>query len=413
MTSKEEMQSLNEELTTVNTELQTKNEELTLTNNDMVNLLNSTQIATIFLDTHLNIRRFTPSVGGIINLRPSDIGRPVADIAANLTYDALVSDTRQVLDSLAAREAQVMTKDGLWFDMRMMPYRTLDNVIDGVVVTFSDITVPKRLEESLKWSEERFRRIFEQGTIGIAVIELDGRFVQANPAFQGMLGYSDDELRSLTVADITHPDDLDLDLGNLNEAIAGKIAGFEIEKRYIRKDGEAIWGRLNGSIMSDADGKPAFAIGMVEDITARKVAAEVLRKYQMLSENSRDIVLFVRQDGRIIEANEAAVSAYGYTREELLALTVFDLRTPEDLPAAAGQLAAADATGILFEAEHRRKDGTAFPVEVSSRGTDVGGQRVILSVIRDITQRKRAEQLSDALNRINLAMRSTLSFGGT
>lgn len=263
MTSKEELQSLNEELTTVNTELQMKNDELARTNNDMVNLLNSTEIATIFLDTHLNVRRFTPSVQGILSLRQSDIGRPVGDIAPNLTYDALVSDARQVLDTLAIKQVQVTTKEGLWYAMRLMPYRTLDNVIDGVVVTFSDISAPKAAEE-------------------------------------------------------------------------------------------------------------------------------LLRKYQLLSGNTRDIVFFIRQDGRIIEANEAAVLAYGYTHEEFLDLTVFDLRTPASLPDAAAQLSAADETGILFEAEHRRKDGTAFDAEVSSRATDMGGERIVLSVVRDITERKRA-----------------------
>lgn len=147
MTSKEEMQSLNEELTSVNTELQMKNDELTGTNNDMVNLLNSTEIATIFLDTHLNIRRFTPSVTGIVGLRQPDIGRPAAEIAPNFMYDGLVSDARAVLDTLATKTTQVQTMDGRWFNMRIMPYRTVDNVIEGVVVTFSDVTASKRIQD--------------------------------------------------------------------------------------------------------------------------------------------------------------------------------------------------------------------------------------------------------------------------
>jgi len=211
MTSKEELQSLNEELTTVNTELQMKNEELTGVNNDMINLLNSTEIATIFLDTRLNIRRFTPSLGGIINLRPSDVGRPVAEIAPNLLYDALVSDAKHVLDTLAIKEAQVTTKEGLWYAMRMMPYRTLDNLIDGVVVTFSDITLPKRLEESLREGEKRYRTLFESMGEGFALCEIilddsgkpcDWRYLDMNPAFEHNTGLKIDNVLGKTVREV-------------------------------------------------------------------------------------------------------------------------------------------------------------------------------------------------------------------
>ncbi len=112
----------------------------------------------------------------------------------------------------------------------------------------------------------------------------------------------------------------------------------------------------------------------------------------MLFENSSDIILFVRWDGKIIEANEAAVSAYGYSHDEMLARTIFDLRLPLNPPLSAEQLAAADATGILFETEHRRRDQSTFPVEVNARGIEIGDQRVTLSIIRDVTQRRNAEE---------------------
>jgi two-component system CheB/CheR fusion protein len=149
-TSKEEMQSLNEELQTVNSELQVKVDELSRSNNDMKNLLNSTDIATLFLDNNLNVRRFTTQATKIIKLIPGDIGRPITDLGSDLLYPELVADAREVLRKLGFAEKPVCTRDGQWFTVRIMPYRTLDDRIDGVVITFADITVAKTLEAKLR-----------------------------------------------------------------------------------------------------------------------------------------------------------------------------------------------------------------------------------------------------------------------
>jgi len=149
-TSKEEMQSLNEELQTVNVELQSKVDELSATSNDMKNLLNSTDIATIFLDNHLHVRRFTREATRIFKLIGSDVGRPLADIVNELDYPALHDDAQEVLCSLIFSEKQISSRDNRWFVVRIMPYRTLDNVIDGVVITFIDISEAKRLEAELR-----------------------------------------------------------------------------------------------------------------------------------------------------------------------------------------------------------------------------------------------------------------------
>jgi len=149
-TSKEEMQSLNEELQTVNSELQAKVDELSRSNNDMKNLLNSTDIATLFLDNNLNVRRFTTQATKIIKLIPGDVGRPITDLASELLYPELTADAREVLQKLGFAEKPVNTRDGRWFNVRIMPYRTLDNRIDGVVITFADITIAKKLEAQLR-----------------------------------------------------------------------------------------------------------------------------------------------------------------------------------------------------------------------------------------------------------------------
>ena len=140
-TSKEELQSVNEELATVNAELQTKVADLSRANNDMNNLLAGTGIGTVFVDQQLRIVRFTPAITKIINLIQSDVGRPVGHIVSNLLgYDALVADAQAVLDTLIAKDLDVQTKAGQWFTLHLMPYRTLENVIEGVVITFVDIT---------------------------------------------------------------------------------------------------------------------------------------------------------------------------------------------------------------------------------------------------------------------------------
>lgn len=144
------MQSLNEELQTVNAELHLNVEDLSAASNDMKNLLNSTEIATIFLDNALRVRRFTETATSIIKLIPGDVGRPVTDLAVDLIYPELAEDAREVLRTLVSVEKTLATRDGRWFAMRLMPYHTMDNRIDGVVITFTDMTVVKKLEAELR-----------------------------------------------------------------------------------------------------------------------------------------------------------------------------------------------------------------------------------------------------------------------
>lgn len=142
-TSKEELQSINEEMVTVNNELQMKIDELTQATDDMNNLFNSTEIAIIFLDRDLNIRRYTKEATNLIKMIESDVGRPFSDIATNLKYDNFTDDIQQVMDMVTFKETEIETEDGKWFQTRIMPYKTFKNVIDGVVITFNNITERK------------------------------------------------------------------------------------------------------------------------------------------------------------------------------------------------------------------------------------------------------------------------------
>jgi two-component system CheB/CheR fusion protein len=149
-TSKEEAQSMNEELQTINVELQSKLDDLALAQSDMQNLLNSTDIATLFLDKDLNVRRFTEQIKRIINLRDADIGRPLSDLTTTLNYPELHADAKDTLRTLAFSEKEISTSDAHWFKVRIMPYRTVANVIQGAVITFVDITAAKQLESRLR-----------------------------------------------------------------------------------------------------------------------------------------------------------------------------------------------------------------------------------------------------------------------
>ena len=159
-TSKEELQSTNEELSTVNAELQSNVADLTIANNDMNNMVAGTGIGTVFVDHRMRILRFTPDFTRIINLIKTDVGRPIGHIVSNMTgYDNLIVDVQAVLDNLAPKEKDVQTTEGRWYTMRIQPYRTTDNVIEGAVISFIDITERKRIEDALQKAFDEIRTL--------------------------------------------------------------------------------------------------------------------------------------------------------------------------------------------------------------------------------------------------------------
>jgi len=186
--SKEEMQSLNEELQTVNAELQTKVDDFSRVSNDMKNLLNSTEIATLFLDKKLNIRRFTNQSTKIFKLIKSDIGRPFTDLVSDLIYLDLSADAHEVLKTLSFIKKQIPTKDGRWFSIRIMPYRTYDERVDGVVITFFNITDMKQLESELYETDTMHRLILN--SCSDVIFKLSSEFIiqEFNPEAERFFG---------------------------------------------------------------------------------------------------------------------------------------------------------------------------------------------------------------------------------
>ncbi|OGT87948.1 MAG: chemotaxis protein CheR, partial [Gammaproteobacteria bacterium RIFOXYA12_FULL_61_12] len=193
-TSKEELQSVNEELATVNAELQTKLTDLSRANNDMNNLMAGTGVASLFVDLQLRITRFTPAATQIINLIPTDVGRPVGHIVSNLEgYDRLIEDLRTVLDNLSSLETEVRTKQGAWYLMRIRPYRTLENVIEGAVITFMEITERKRMDQALQRASALNQQYLDTVQTIMVALNPEGRIAMINRRGCELLGYREEE----------------------------------------------------------------------------------------------------------------------------------------------------------------------------------------------------------------------------
>jgi two-component system CheB/CheR fusion protein len=210
-TSREELQSFNEELQTANAELRSKIDELSHANDDMTNLLNSTDIATIFLDDALRIKRFTTQATRVMALIPSDVGRPLSDLTSNLDYATLLDDAQEVLRTLVAHEQEVRTKNAAWYLVRILPYRTSENVIEGLVITFVDIDHIKRAEAARQQAVEQLEAgiaerqraeaqvrwlstAFMQAPVPLIVEDIHGTIVELNATAERLYGWRREEL---------------------------------------------------------------------------------------------------------------------------------------------------------------------------------------------------------------------------
>jgi two-component system, chemotaxis family, CheB/CheR fusion protein len=270
-TSKEELQSTNEELVTVNTELQNKVDDLSQANNDINNLLAGTQIGTIFLDTELKIQRFTPAATDIFNLIQTDLDRPISDITSKIRYDHLKKDSQDVLDSLTVKEAEVQDTDNNWYAMRISPYRTTENMIDGVVITFVDITKIKRAEMALRESEMRSRRlaaVVKDSNDAVTVHDFDGNITEWNKGAEKMYGYSEAEAFKMNVCDIVPQDQRKAALAFIKKLREDNVESFETQR--ITKDGKRLDVWLTVTRLAGDDGKPVAIATTERDITGRK-----------------------------------------------------------------------------------------------------------------------------------------------
>jgi len=241
-TSKEELQSVNEELATVNAELQTKVFDLSRANNDMNNLLAGTGVGTVFVDFKLLIQRFTPSVTQVINLILSDVGRPVGHIVSNLVgYGTLVEDIQKVLDTLIPTEVEVQTKEGTWFLLRIRPYRTLENVIEGAVITFFDISEMKHTREALHKANDQLRLavVVRDAHDAIILQDLEGQILAFNPSAARMYGWSEVEALTMNIRQLIPAERQENELRQLQQLSSNNVLEPYLSVR-LSKDGTLV-----------------------------------------------------------------------------------------------------------------------------------------------------------------------------
>jgi PAS domain S-box-containing protein len=255
----------------------------------------------------------------------------------------------------------------------------------------AEITERKRVQEILSKSEERFRSLVTATSQIVWTTDPMGAVVEDLPTWRVFTGQSLQQLKGSGWSQALHPEDRRRTAEIWKQAVKSRTI-YYTEYRLRRHDGEYRHVAARGVPVLDKEGSIREWVGTCTDITERKRAEETLRRYALLSRHAREVILFISQDGRILEANEAACAAYGYDRATMLASTINDLRAPETRHQVPDQMEMVLGEGNFFESKHVRKDGRVFPVEISSRAVESGEGRILLSIIRDITERKQAEE---------------------
>jgi two-component system CheB/CheR fusion protein len=395
-TSKEELQSLNEELSTVNNQLQDKVEELEKANNDMANLLNCTDVATVFLDNQLRIKLYTPNTARLFNLIPADVGRPLRDIAPKFTDPELQRDAEAVLRDLVPREREVRVEDGNWYLRRIIPYRTLDNRIDGVVTTFMDITERKRATDVVA---RRLAAIVESSADAIFSKDLAGTVDTWNRGAERLFGYAADEITGRSIR-TTVPDDRAEEWGRVMARLARGESVEQMETERTHKDGRRIPVVVTYSPIRNAEGKVVSVSAIARDVSERKRAEAALRdreeRLQAILNTAMDAIMTIDHRGIIQSVNGTTERMFGYTAAEMIGQNVTMLMTSPHREAHDGYLERYLQTGEKHiigtsrEVEARRKDGSVFPADLAV--SEIEHLKLFTGIHRDLTERKQLER---------------------
>jgi two-component system CheB/CheR fusion protein len=406
-TSKEELQSVNEELSTVNAQLNSKVSELETLSNDLSNLLSSTEIATIFLDSALNIKRFTPSARKLMNLIAADVGRSISDITKRYDDGNLFKDAETVLSTLAPIEREIRSTDGHWYLQRVLPYRTSQNHIEGVVVTFSDISALKEAADRVVASEARYRHMADTAPVMVWESGLDMGIIFVNRPALEFTGQSLSQACGNGWTATIHPDDVE-------EVIAGYQSAFHqrepftSEYRMRSKSGAYRWVISKGVPRFDHTGTFEGYIGTRVDITERRELESELRgsneRYQQLLETTSVIPWEAYPDTLVFTyIGPQAAKLVDIPIEHWMRPNFFESYLhPEDIGLTIGKLRAAGISGSSADFEFRLISGEetkcwlrciAGPIKGHAERTLLGG------FFLDITARKEAERRRDKLER--------------
>ena len=352
--------------------------------------------------TYINeraLRRIRRAKGGRLT-REELLGRNVWEVYPELVGSVVYRELHRALREQKRTEFEALSPlSHRWFELHAYPSD------EGLAVYGQDITERKLAGEALRESEERFRSAFESAAIGIALMGLDGRWLEVNEPMCEFLGYPREELLRTDFQELTHPDDLHDDLENLHRLLAGEIRSYQMEKRYIHKKGHVICGLLSASLVRDAEGAPLYALAQVQDITQSKHHKEVLERLHLQNESilksAGEGIFGLDRRGRVTLANPAGTRMIGYEPEELIGCRMHDVvhhTRPDGTPYPSEEcpIYTAFEDGLVHTNADEvfwRKDGSSFPVEYTSTPMEVDGN-VIGAVVtfRDITERKRFEE---------------------
>ena len=318
-TAKEELQSFNEELETVNSELNRKVAEVDHANSDLQNLLNSTQIATLFLDSNLRVRSFTPAAVRMFRLIESDIGRTITDFAAQFAAEGLIEDIKEVLRTLAPRDRQLTIAQSQHFLMRVLPYRTVHNVIDGVVITFTEITQLKQAEEQLRQALEFHAAVVANMGEGLYTVDKAGLVTSLNATAQKLLGWSFEELRGQKMHDMIHHHHLDgtpfpaEECPGLRVLTQGKSL-IEYDDVFIRRDGTFFDVNFSSTPLISEKSVSGLIVSF-RDVSHKKRAIQAIQRrtaqFETLLNEAPIGVYVVDADFRMQQVNPKALPVFG------------------------------------------------------------------------------------------------------
>jgi len=291
-------------------------------------------------------------------------------------------------------------KDGgrIWGRLTVSIVRDSSGNPEFTIGVIEDITTQRQAEEDLRTSEVRFRSVFEDARIGMTIVSRDDHIIDVNSAYQELVGYTIDELRNITIADITHPDDVLIDAQLFEEVLQGKRSSYQMEKRYIREDGDIIWVHLTVTVVKDEHDEITFIVGMAEDITARKEAESSLSeseyKYRTLLENVQSGIQ-ITQEGIIVFSNEILAEMLGYTIDEIVGSPFLNLIAPEDqewIIARYRKRLAGEEVLSEYDVRVLHKNGSLKQVRLKIANFEFEGKLSTIATITDVTERRKAEE---------------------
>jgi nitrogen fixation negative regulator NifL len=361
---------------------------------------NASDIITI-LEPNGVIRYESPSIEGILGYRPEElVGCNVfefihpEDIAR---IQLIFQEGLRQSGAIRCGEFRFRHKDGSWRAFEAIGKNLLDDpVVCGIIINSRDITERKKAEEVLRESEERFSSAFEHAAIGMALVAPDGRWLKVNRALCESVGYTTEELLGRTFQDITHPDDLQADLGVLRQMLTGELRTHQMEKRYFHKQGHVVWVLLTVSLVRTAAGQPLYFIAQIQDITDRKRNEERLRLQSTALEAAANAVVITERDGSILWTNPAFTKLTGYTAAEVVGQNPRVLKSGEHDEAFYRNLWKTVTSGNVWRGDmiNRRKDGSLYSEEMTI--TPVRNERGevthFIAIKQDVTDRQQTER---------------------